>query len=127
MIATILNVVTMLELIFFAGYLRFQLGEQKINLMKRIYCSVIRWSTTPLRSIKAKRVYLFCYPLIPALLIQVLAIARQFNIGKMYIKSDPSFIAGALIWLLLPLFVIGIINKNKKQNDNNKSSNKEIR
>lgn len=113
-IASILNIFTMLWIIFFATYLTAELSEQKIRLLHKVWLSLITWNLRPLRGIKAKRVYLWCYLLIPALILNVLVIARQFRIGKMYIRADFSFVTGALLWIALPMFVIGIINKSKK-------------
>lgn len=119
-IASIFNIFTMICLIFFAGYLSAELGEQKVGLFKRLILCVLHWDIEPLSNIKTKRIYLWCYLLIPALLLNVLSIARQFNIGKMYIRADVDFIARAVVWIVLPMFVIGVINKLKKEERKNK-------
>jgi len=112
---SILNVIMMLWIIFFAGYLSAELSEQKIRLFRRLFWCLKKRTLEPLRSIDTKRIYLWCYALIPILIMNVLVISRQFKIGKMYIRADLSFITGALFWIAFPLFVIGLIKKNKEQ------------
>jgi len=112
---SILNVITMLWIIFFAGYLSAELSEQKIRLFRRVFWCIYKRSFEPIRSIKTKRIYLWCYALIPILIMNVLVISRQFKIGKMYIRADFSFITGALFWIVFPLFVIGLMKKHKQE------------
>jgi hypothetical protein len=119
-IVTIFNIITMVCLIFFAGYLSSVLGEQKIGLFKRLVLCVCRWSFKPLYDIKTKRIYLWCYLIIPALIVNVLVVARQFNIGKMYIRVDLGFIASAVLWIALPILFIGVLDKLKKEELKNK-------
>jgi len=119
-VASIFNVLTMLCLIGFAGYLVGVLGEQKINLFKRLILCVVHLNFRHLYEIKAKRIYLWCYIIIPSLLVNVLVIARQFNIGKMYIRADIGFVAGAILWITLPLFFISIIRRLEKEELKNK-------
>lgn len=119
-VVTIFNIITMVCLIFFAGYLSSVLGEQKIGLFKRLVFCLIHWSFKPLYDIKTKRIYLWCYLIIPSLIVNVLVVARQFNIGKMYIRVDLGFIASAVLWIALPILFIGVLDKLKKEELKNK-------
>lgn len=119
-VATILNILTMLCLIIFAGAISAELKEQKINLCKRIFHCIIYFTIEPLRQIKAHWIYLLCYPIIIALLTHVLVLARQFRIGKMYIRADFSFIAGLALWIFLPIFVLGLMHLLKQEQHKNK-------
>lgn len=115
------NIFIMVCLIGFAGYLSSVLGEQRIGLAKRLIHCIITFSFKPILDIKkSKRVFLLCYIVIPALLVNVLGLARQLNIGKMYIRADIGFIAGAILWITLPLLFIGLINRVRKEELKNK-------
>lgn len=110
----ILNILTMCLLILFAGALIGELHEHKIRLFKRLFHCVIFWELKPLKELKGRWLWVMLYPIVVALLANVLVIARQFRIGKMYIKSDISFWTGFFLWILLPAFVIGVLNELKK-------------
>lgn len=118
--ASIFNIVTMICLVLFAGYLSSVLGEQKISLFKRLIHCVFKWTYDPIEELKEKKFYLWIYLIIPSLLVNVLAIARQFNIGKMYIRADLGFIASSVLWIALPMLYIGALNRLKKEEDKNK-------
>lgn len=112
----ILNTLTMVWLIAFAGWLNAELAQMKIGLFKICVNALFKWSVKPFEEIKVHWAYLLCYPLIPVLIMQFLVMLRQFRIGKMYIKADLSFITSFITWGLIPLIVIGFIHLNKENN-----------
>lgn len=111
---SILNIFAMLCIIYFATILSARLSERKLGLWKKVWLCVIKFDLKHLKFKNNDKVYLWCYLLIPALILNVLVIAGQFRIGKMFIRPDLSFVTGALLWVALPMFVIGIMNKNEK-------------
>lgn len=120
LVISIFNVLTMLCLILCAGYLSAELAEQRISLFKRLVLCLVNWSCKPLDGLKPKIGYLLFYIIIPSLIGHVLMIARQFRIGKMYIRADFSFVLGFSLWVSLPLFLMWILNKLKKEQSKNK-------
>ena len=118
--AAILNIITMICLITFAVFISAELKEQKIHLVKRLFICLITLSFNPLKEIKSQWVFLLGYPIIIAVLTHVLVLSRQFRIGKMYIRPDISFIANLTLWIVLPMFVLGLMNLLKKEQRKNK-------
>lgn len=110
-----LNVSAMLGMVLFAMYLSAVLHDQEIKLFTRIIVSICKMNLKPIRDLKGKTVYLWCYPVITMLLGQAIMVARQFKIGKMYIRTDYNFIIGAILWIALPMLFIGL-NKRYKKN-----------
>lgn len=119
-IASIFNIITMLCLLAFAAYLAGVLAEHKIQLFKRLLLCIINLKSDPIKEVWHKKIYFLCYVIIPALVGNVLVIARQFNIGKMYIRADIGFVLGAVLWITLPLFFIGILKRLEKEELKNK-------
>lgn len=116
----IFNIGTMLCLLGCASYLTGILAEQKIQLLKVVLYCIIKRNCDALYNLKSKWGYLLFYIIIPCLIGHVLMLARQFRIGKMYIRMDLSFILGFLLWVTFPLFLVWALNKLKEQENNKK-------
>lgn len=107
----------MLCLLGCASYLTGILAEQRIHLFKVILYCIIKRDCSALYSLKSRWGYLLFYIIIPCLIGHVLMLARQFRIGKMYIRMDLSFLLGFLLWITLPLFLVWALNKLKDKED----------
>lgn len=114
-ITSILNICAMLGMVFFAMYLSAILHDQEIKLVTRLIVSAWKMNLQPLRDLGDKKVFLWCYPVIAMLLGQAVMVARQFKIGKMYIRTDYNFIIGAILWIALPMLFIGLNKRYKNK------------
>lgn len=119
-VISIFNIGTMLCLLACASYLSGVLAEQRISLLKTVLYCLLKWDCKPLGDLKNRWGYLLFYIIIPCLIGHVLMIARQFRIGKMYIRMDLSFLLGFILWITLPLFLVWILNRLKKEENKNK-------
>jgi len=69
----------------------------------------------PWERMKGLGIYNLGYPLIPVLLMVVLVMCSQLNIGNVKIRMDISFFIQTAFWILFLPLVIVLINRDQKR------------
>lgn len=110
-IIIILNAISILSIIGFTSYLCTLVPDPFMAFFQRYFTSKRdKWE-----KMIGLGVFVWVYPLIGVLLCIILLLTTQLGVGNIKARLDVTFLVNTSFWIILPIFVIGVIKKYKNK------------